>query len=168
LGAGDYSNAIANKRRFPNARVVATNSYQEWFLGRELVKGGIEDMTNDFVKIYKGWEQAQREGVETGPNDTRIYQNEDLIGKVAADIVYAIAPPPSMASLFGVAAARIAKTEPGTIVAATEGASQGLFELGFSSIRPDAKFFSVAGTPWGEPGDRWEAGPFYTRQYVVP
>jgi RHS repeat-associated protein len=168
LGAGDYSNAITMKLANPGARVIATNLLSEWELGRMAYEGGYATGSNAAkfpqVRLYVGWLAAKKAGVDVGT--TKPYENQDVPGGIA-DFVYAIAPYPTKASLFGADAARIAKNQAGTVVAVTGGLSITRFEMGFNSVRPGSSFTEIPGAPFGEPHPDWEP-TFSTLVHVVP
>jgi len=169
LGAGDYQNAIGMKAQHPSAHVIATNLVSEWHIGEQLDRIGMnspqDQRTYPQLRMYLGWKEAKQKGVDVGI--TQPYENQDVSSGIA-DFVYSIAPYPSQASIFGVQAARIAKTQSGTMVAVTGGISIGRFEMGFNSVRPGSKFIGVPGTPYGVPHKDWESGPFSTLIHIVP
>jgi RHS repeat-associated protein len=171
LGAGDYSNAIAMKLANPGARVIATNLVEEWALGRDLYNAGYTSpdyiAKSHAVRVYLGWLSAKAAGIEAGA--TQPLENHQVSTGIG-DLVYAILPYPSTAYSFGSDAARIASTKPGTRVAVTEGGSGSSdhFVRGFNSTRPGSTFSIIPGALYGQPHSDWEAGPYFTQEYVVP
>jgi hypothetical protein len=178
LGAGDYSNARAMKVRFPTAEVIATNLVDEWKSGKVFAEAGhVTKDTGWLVEMYKGWQNAQMEGLIVGASQP--LENKDIPSGIA-DLVYSIFPYPGglryrIAAEFGADAGRIAKRQPGTIVAVTSGSSQvrEAFELGYHLVRPSlapAIFAEFLGAPFGlnAPADnRWgETGEIRTRMFI--
>ena len=167
LGAGDYSNAIAMKRAHPRDRVIATNLIEDWEAGRWFHKAGYSQ--NDYPQIgfYLGWVEAQKWGVEVGT--PMPYENAQVPSETG-DLVYTILPYPSSAEQFGRDAARIAKQQPGTIVAVTSGAgsAHNSFIRGFNQVRGRSIFIPITGAIYGEPGAGWEDGPYTTWVYQIP
>jgi RHS repeat-associated protein len=172
LGAGDYSNAIAMKLANPSNQVIATNSFDDWELGRLLYQQGKSATDYYQVGFYEGWKRAQKHGLEVGTS--KPYENTD-VGSGRADLVYTILPYPSTAFQFGRDAARIASYQSGTRIAITAASRMVAidFENGFRLSRPVARFNEYPGALFGNPGGHtpgqaWEPGPYSTWVYEVP
>jgi hypothetical protein len=178
LGAGDYSNARAMKLRFPGAVVIATNLVEEWEAGRVFAEHRLVTRDTEwYISMYEGWQRAKVEGLIVG--DTRPLENKDVPWGIA-NIVYSVFPYPGglryeKAFEFGAYAGRIARDEPGSIVAVTSGNAQvrDAFETGFHFARQSlvSSFFAdVPGAPFGlsaPANNRWgELGEIRTRMFI--
>lgn len=177
LGAGDYSNAITTKRRFPMAHVIATNLISEWQEGKMFFESGIL-LDSDIVKLYQGWLKAKEicrtEMLCVDVGETTAKENWQVPPGIA-DLVYTVFPVPASARSFGVSAARIANMQQsGTIVSVTGGPSGSAYDFmtGFKEASPYPVQFTPYGntTPFGATGSDWEGrNPIYdTWIYIVP
>ncbi len=173
LGAGDYSNAILMKERYPNAIVWATNRRSDWDTGKTLYDAGFSPDDYYHVAYYTGWISAKESGLQVGENGP--IENIQ-VPPALGDLVYSILPEPlpSNAFDFGAKAAVIANANPGTVVAVTEGGSESSlhFVSGFLSLRSHSDFHRIDGSPYGIPGGKtgitWGEGPnYFTRQHIV-
>jgi RHS repeat-associated protein len=163
LGAGDYSNAIAIKSLNPSTRVIATNAPEDLEEGKLFHSFGISNYKTQF---YLGWLSAKSIGVEVGELTPIL---NSLVPSNIADIVFSIAPTPSLAFSFGEEAARIAKSTVGTTIAVTErgSGSSTLFVRGFNIKRPNSVFVEISGSPYGNISKEFEAGIAKTQIHYV-
>ncbi|MCZ7543541.1 MAG: hypothetical protein M5R40_08390 [Anaerolineae bacterium] len=168
LGAGDYENAIAMKKTHPMDTVIATNLKEDWRNSKWLAELGASPDQYFVVKMYLGWKEAKKWGVQVGVDEA--IENEEVRPDHMADLVYTVFPPPTGAYSFGREAARIAKTSSGTTVAATgvkNGQPLQWFIGGFQVERPGSMFSEIEGAPFGTPSITWEAGTIATKLHIV-